>query len=104
MQSEQGSEADDRLVGLGRSVGTLAFARPNPPTEMAAWSFEGVDIAADGAVTPQPPVNVPMMHETAQSVPLTYVPADSMPPGRYLIGKPDAPRAWMLDVGPAPTP
>ena len=95
----QGSEADDRLIHLGRSAGSLSFARPSPPTGMGPWSFEGIDIAEDGTITPLPEVVVPPMGQIVQDVRLTYVYADVVPPGRYLVGKPDGARAWMVDFG-----
>ncbi|MSP54481.1 MAG: hypothetical protein EXR69_02575 [Myxococcales bacterium] len=98
----QGSEADDRLIRLGSSTGSLSFARDNPPTRMGPWSFEGVDIGKDGTVTPLPAVVVPPTHHIVQDVPLAYVYADAVPTGRYLVGKPDSARAWMVDFGAAP--
>ncbi len=95
----QGSEAEDTLIPLGTSQGTLSFARAAPPTEMGPWSFAGVNIAADGVVTPLPSPDFPPMKVRAQGVDLTYIPADLVPPGRYLVGKPGAPRAWMVDFG-----
>ncbi len=100
----QGSEADDTLTPLGRSTTALSLDRPSPPTTMGPWSFLGVSIAEDGAVAALPALDAHPMQTTAANVKLTYFPTELVPPGVYVVGKPNAARAWLVAFGPASTP
>lgn len=93
----QGSESDNRIVPLGASTTNISFARHAPPTEMGPWSFEGVNILPDGAVQPLPVVTTPSTAKDFQGLKVTWIAANAVPPGRYLVGKADQPRAWMVD-------
>lgn len=98
----QGTEAGDQLTPLGTSTTTLSFARAAPPNQMGPWSFEGVDIAPDGVVTALPALTLMSARKTVNDVELNWIPADLVPPGRYLVGKPESHRAWIVDIGPVP--
>jgi hypothetical protein len=93
----QGTEADDRLVRLGASTTPVSFARLAPPTVLGPWWFEGVDISPEGAVTALPAVAPTTTTKDLQGLHVTWISASAVPAGRYLVGKPDQPRAWMVD-------
>jgi hypothetical protein len=93
----QGSESEDRLVRLGASTTQVAFDRRAPPTVMGPWWFENVDILPDGAVVPLPEVKPALTSKDFQGLRVSWIAASAVPPGRYLVGKPDQPRAWMVD-------
>ncbi len=100
----QGTESTDALTPVGTSTSTLSFARPVPPSDMGPWSFEGVDIGPDGVVTRLPTPTPMATRQTVADVDLAWIPADGVPAGRYLVGRPEGQRAWLVDVGPLPSP
>lgn len=86
------------LTPLGRSTATLSFERPTPPTQMGAWWFEGVDLAADGTPTALPVPTPRVVSQTLDGVQVAWIDASTLPAGRYLLGTPEGARAWVLDV------